>query len=129
MAETGCVLDTSALLALFLEEPGAAAVRAALPGATLSAVTVAEVVGVLLRRGVPEPRAEAFLPELSLPVVPFDTSQALIAARLDPLTHRRDISFADRCCIAVGRHLRLPVLTADRPWASLDLGVEVRLIR
>jgi PIN domain nuclease of toxin-antitoxin system len=78
---------------------------------------------------VPPPRAEAFLPELRLPVLPFDAAQALIAARLDPLTHRRDISFADRCCIALGRHLRLPVLTGDRPWAALDLGVEVKPIR
>lgn len=74
-------------------------------------------------------RAETFLPELRLPVLPFDRAQALMAARLDPLTHRRDISFADRCCIALGRHLRLPVLTGDRPWVALDLGVEVRLIR
>ena len=129
MAEAGCVLDTSALLALFLEEPGAEVVGAALPGATLSAVTAAEVAGVLLRRGVPPPRAEAFLPELRLPILPFDAAQALIAARLDPITHRRDISFADRCCIALGRHLQLPVLTGDRPWAALDLGVEVRLVR
>jgi PIN domain nuclease of toxin-antitoxin system len=50
MAEAGCVLDTSALLALFFEEPGAAVVGAALPDATLSAVTAAEVVGVVLRR-------------------------------------------------------------------------------
>ena len=53
----------------------------------------------------------------------------MIAARLDPITHRRDISSADHCCIALGRHLHLPVLTGDRIWATLDLGVEVRLIR
>lgn len=71
MAEAGCVLDTSALLALFLEEPGAEIVGAALPGATPSAVTTTEVVDVLLRRGVSAPRTEAFLLELRLPVLPF----------------------------------------------------------
>ena len=71
-------------------------------------------------------RAETFLPELRLPVLPFDTAQALMAARLDPLTHRRDISFADRCCSALGRHRRLPVLTGDRPWVALDSACFMR---
>jgi PIN domain nuclease of toxin-antitoxin system len=39
------------------------------------------------------------------------------------------LSLADRACLALAERERLPVLTADRHWGSLDLGIDVRLIR
>jgi len=38
-------------------------------------------------------------------------------------------SLGDRVCLALARRRGLPVLTTDKPWADLDLGIEVRLIR
>jgi ribonuclease VapC len=35
----------------------------------------------------------------------------------------------DRCCLALAMVHALPVLTADRVWAQLDLGIEVELLR
>jgi ribonuclease VapC len=35
----------------------------------------------------------------------------------------------DRACLALGLHLGRPVITADRVWASLNLGVEIVVIR
>jgi ribonuclease VapC len=43
--------------------------------------------------------------------------------------HPGRLSLGDTVCIAMGRLLDLPVLTTDRIWTELDLGVEVRLIR
>jgi len=40
-----------------------------------------------------------------------------------------DLSVGDRASIAIGRELGLPILTADRNWARIDLGVTVEVIR
>jgi PIN domain nuclease of toxin-antitoxin system len=39
------------------------------------------------------------------------------------------LSLADRACLALAKQRGLPVLTADRIWQTLDLGVAVVLIR
>jgi len=39
------------------------------------------------------------------------------------------LSLGDRACLALGERLGLPVVTADRAWADLDLDVAVSLIR
>ena len=67
----------------------------------------------------------AFPPE----VVPFDEMQAWDAGRLRPYTRALGLSVADRACLALARTLDLPVLTGDRAWTSLDVGVDIRVFR
>ena len=129
MAEPTVLLDTSALLALILKEPGADRVLPELDRAAISAVNLTEVIEVGVRRGHAIGRAARWAEELSLPVVRFDAAMAVEAARLLAVAREKDVSLGDCACLATARVLRLPVLTADRVWATLDLGVKVRLIR
>jgi PIN domain nuclease of toxin-antitoxin system len=46
-----------------------------------------------------------------------------------PLTGQAGLSPGDRTWLALARSLGLPVLTADRAWTSLRLGVTLRVIR
>jgi PIN domain nuclease of toxin-antitoxin system len=39
------------------------------------------------------------------------------------------LSLGDRACLALGLRLGSPVVTADRVWATVDVGVEIVLIR
>lgn len=39
------------------------------------------------------------------------------------------LSLGDRSCLALGRRLGTPALTADQPWQGIDPPVEVRSIR
>jgi PIN domain nuclease of toxin-antitoxin system len=128
-------MDASALLVLLRDEPGADRVADALAlGGWISAVNWAEVLTKLADLGL---EAEAVSRDLSermilgvvLHVRPFDEEQALEAARLRPLTRSPGLSLGDRACLGLARVLRLPVVTADRSWASLDLGVAVELVR
>ena len=39
------------------------------------------------------------------------------------------VPLGDRACLAQGRISGEPVLTTDRAWNNLDLGVEIRVVR
>jgi ribonuclease VapC len=126
----GGVLDTSAALALIYDETGANKVRAALPGASMSAVNVAELLTVLLRNGVPELRAIGLLQRLGLTIRDFTANHAIAAARLHTAkAEARRISLGDRACLATAAALGVRAVTADRNWQGLDLPVQVEFIR
>lgn len=124
------LLDASALLAYLQREPGFEAVREALrEGAAISAVNLAEVAGKLKARGKDPERIVRRLLAMGLEVLPFTLEEALEAGALDPLTRPLGLSLGDRACLAAGRVRGLPVLTTDRTWAGLDLGVPVEVVR
>ena len=129
------VLDASALLAYLNEEPGAEAVEEALARvACIGAANWAEVLSKAAENGV-DP--EAFIREIkargildqTLEIVPLLPEDGPVIARLRPLTRAAGLSLGDRACLALGLRLGLPVLTTDREWQRLDLGVEVRTAR
>jgi len=129
MADPTLLLDASALLALVFEEPGAEVVLAALDGAAICAVNLAEVVELAARRGIDPARAAAWAEELCIPVLAFTAPMALRAGTLLAAFRRRSLSLGDAACLGTAATLGLPVLTADRLWADLDAGVAVRLLR
>lgn len=124
------VVDASAVLAILFDEPGGDIAASMSQGAVLSAVNAVEVLEKFVeRRGGTESDAAALLERLDIAIVPFDRRQTLLAAEWKPLFAGKGISLADRACLALGKYLGLPVLTADRAWAQLDVGVDIRLIR
>ena len=123
------VLDASALLALMNDEPGALIVREALYEAVISTVNLAEVVCKLVDGGVPEAQIFNDLGEWDLSGVPLDVQQAYATGLLRAATRSFGLSLGDRACLSLALQLSSPVITTDRAWAELDLGVEVRLAR
>jgi PIN domain nuclease of toxin-antitoxin system len=120
------VVDSSSVLALVQNEPGAAEAAATVAaGALISSVNYSEVVAKLADHGIPEREIRARLAR----IVVFDTDQALRAGMLRPATRAAGLSLGDRACLALAQGRNLPVLTADRSWQSLTIGVEIRLIR
>lgn len=122
-------MDSSAALAVLNSEPGAPEVWAHLPGAFISAVNVAEVATKMIDGGTPAESADEFVQRLGLQVVPFGRADAVTTAGLRQGTKSAGLSLGDRACLALARLRGLPVLTADKIWANLDVGVDVRLIR
>lgn len=123
------VLDASALLALLNAEPGSKEVESAIPGAAISTVNLSEVVAKLVENGMPEDAVRAVMGDIELEVYPFDLETAYRAGALRKQTRKLGLSFGDRACLAFGGRLGWPVLTTDRDWKKLDVGVEVRVIR
>lgn len=123
------VLDASAVLALLAGEPGAPAVRDYIPDAAISAVNLTEIGAKLADRGMRQKDMRTAIGTLGLDVVTFDEESAYAAAMLRDRTRHLGLSLGDLACLALGAARGLPVLTADRSWAGLSIGVEVRLIR
>jgi len=123
------VLDSSAILAVLRHEPGGAALAPLLSDAAVSTVNLAEVLGRLVLLGQDLEDARRAVDVLSMRHVPLDDRQAADTAALLPLTKPFGLSLGDRACLALARAESLPVLTADRAWASLAIGVEIRMIR
>jgi len=126
---TEVVLDASAVIAQLRGEPGADQVVGQLRGAYLSAVNLAEIAQRLINDGASDAAALETLDDLPCKVVPLDEPMAIRAGLMRRSTPRRGLSIGDRACLALAEKMGLPVLTADRAWADLDLGVEIVLIR
>lgn len=123
------VLDASALLALFLEEPGADRVLTALRHCEISSVNAAEVGARLSDRGYDLDELYVDLRDMGLAIAAFDGSQAEASARLRSATKALGLSLGDRACLALAQSRNAKVLTADRAWGSLELEIEIELIR
>jgi PIN domain nuclease of toxin-antitoxin system len=127
MTET--VMDASAVLASIHGEPGADVVCAALADAVISAINFAEVISKLISRGLPEAEAAIAARRFGTLVVDVDEDQAVAAGMIHAATRAAGISMADAFCLALAKQRGAPALTSDRAWKTLELGVEVTLIR
>jgi ribonuclease VapC len=123
------VVDASAVIAFLVGEPFTRFDPEKLGHALISAVNLSEVLARLPEIGVPESKTAAAVERLDLRVVAFDEPQAHAAARLRSVTRHAGLSLGDRACLALGLRLGSPVVTADRVWATVDVGVEIVLIR
>ncbi len=123
------VLDASALLALLNSEPGSRVVEANLSGAVVSAVNLSEVVSKLSDSGMPDPEIRTAIESLGLDIRPFDVAMAYAAGTLRPATRGLGLSLGDRACLALGISVSATVLTSDRRWKRLKVGVKIHAIR
>ncbi len=124
------LLDASALLASFKREPGAQLVdEAIVAGALISAVNWSETLAKLVEIGVPLREAEVALQSLPLAICSFELGHARLCAELREGTRRAGLSFADRACLATAKLENVAVLTADRAWTGLDIGIDIRVVR
>jgi ribonuclease VapC len=123
------VLDTSAFLAVANREPGAERVYPLLPDAALSVVNAAEVLQKLGQKGMTLEKADEYVRRFVGGIVPFDYQQAALVARLVVETQPLGISFCGRACLALGKSLGVPVITAEPSWLTLNVGIKIESIQ
>ncbi len=126
---SSCVLDASALIALFHQEPGSDKVAQAIEdGAVISTVNLSEVASKLNELGTPEVLIQTAINVLELTLVDFNAELAYKVGFLRPLTKSAGLSLGDRACLALAQHLNLPALTTDRVWKDLIPEINVQVI-
>ena len=127
------VLDTSAVLAMLNEEPGAERVQAALTQAVIGTVNLAEVVTKLRGDGLSEAEVEEVVGLFNFDIRPLTAAQAVAVGHLRPATRAFGLSLGARACLVLAAELGATALAADRDWAKLDADVlgtaTVELIR
>lgn len=123
------VLDASAVLAVIFAEKGADVVIRRLPGALLSTVNLAEIATRALDLGKPLEDTIREIRRLPLHVVPYDSEQSQITASLRAASKPLGLSLGDRACLALGMTRQASVMTGDRDWQKLNVGIEVIVFR
>ncbi|HEY0675222.1 MAG TPA: type II toxin-antitoxin system VapC family toxin [Immundisolibacter sp.] len=123
------VLDASSVLAFLHDEPGAERVWSVLSQAVVGTVNWSEVVQKALRRQVDITGMREEFVQAGVVFSPFTVEQAEIAALLWDKTRHLGLSLGDRACLALAMEQQLPILTADRAWSELDLGLQIQLVR
>lgn len=123
-------LDSSALVALFLKEPGWEALRHRIDSAgalAINAATLLETQMVLTNRTGKNalPLLEAFLVEAGVQVVPFTESHWRLAAqaflRYGKGRHRAALNFGDCIAYATAKQTRMPLLYKGDDFERTDL--------
>lgn len=122
-------MDSSAALAILLDEKGADTALGLLPEAQCSSVNAAEIIARLIDKGRSMEKAVVDFVSLGMPVVAFDEAMGISAGQLRVLTKHRGLSLGDRACLALAIHENAAAVTADRSWADLDLPCKIELIR
>ena len=137
---SACVIDASAVLAYLFGERGGDEAEAWMGrGAAISTANAQEVIAKLVDKDVRagRPLEDAVRDGLQdfdglvLEVVDLTIEDAVAAAAMVPLQRSANLSAGDRCCLALGRRLGLPVVHAEQRWQPLagDLGLELVLVR
>jgi PIN domain nuclease of toxin-antitoxin system len=129
MPMASAVLDASVVLAHIAGEKGSDAVVQVAGSALLSTVNLAEVFSKLSERGLSADQADTIVYRYGFEIAPFDEGLARQTGALRQVTRKWGLSLGDRACLALAQRENLPVLTADRDWAKLSLGIEVKVIR
>ena len=129
MSSGAVILDASAVLACFFDEPGGENVLDELARSVVSAVNWAEVSERAMALGAWTDSLRSEFESTGAQVVPVEAAHAERAAALREQTRSKGLSLADRICFALAASRGSPVMTADRAWAEIEIGVEVRMIR
>jgi PIN domain nuclease of toxin-antitoxin system len=123
------VFDSSVVLAHIGYKQGSDGIDELAVEALISAVNLAEVFTKLAERGLSASEADSIVYRYRFEVVPFDEEFARQTGALRPATKSLGLSLGDRACLALAQREHLPVLTADKNWARLNLGIAIKVVR
>lgn len=124
------LLDASAIIALIKKEKGFQVVDDILAQSAISTVNFGELISSLAREGIPSADIDLMTENIIPEIIPFDHELSIVAGKLTAITKSKGLSLGDRACIATALQLDLPVYTADKVWADLDIpNLKLKLIR
>jgi len=126
---TKYILDSSALLAVLLEENGSEKVEKIMGHAVLSVVNFSEIMSKMLLKGLQVVETLDHIKSLIPEIIPFSIPIATKAAELIIYTKTFGLSLGDRACIATAIDYGYEVITADKIWTNIKVPIKITVIR
>ena len=124
------VFDSSALIMLFAKEKGYEIIKQHMKNAIISSVNIAEVYKYCIEvQNLTEDDCRSLIKLSGIKIIEFCEEQALITAKIIKKTKPYGLSLGDRACIALAMLKKHPVLTCDKIWQKVDLGIEFLMAR
>jgi ribonuclease VapC len=123
------ILDSSALLAAVLGEPGADQVLKIINQSAISSVNLLETFGKLIQKGIPAERVRDRLESFALPTIHWTEDDVWASADLVSLAWIHGLSLGDRVCLATARRYRARAVTTDRKWMEILPKSRILLVR
>ncbi len=123
------IIDSSAVIAALYDEESKFDFEKYLPHSVINVVNYSEVIAVLLRDGM-EARTAGELTQNIIPkIIQLSRDEALLAAEIRVKGKEYGISTGDSFCLACAKLNNYSVITADRIWSRLNLGIEIIQVR
>lgn len=123
------VLDASALIALWRKERGWERIAQEISSSAISSANFAEALSKFVEEGGDADTMTNEIVKTGCEIVVVSVEHAVTTAKLRPVTRPPGLSLGDRLCLALAIERSCEVLTADRNWAKLNIGVPIQLIR
>mgnify|MGYP000430348708 CR=1 FL=1 len=122
-------LDSSAFIAYVFNERGANETYKYFYNSVISSVIYCEFISLMIEKGFSIDEAREIVDSFGIEIIDFDEQQAIIAAEISNKTKSKDLSLGALVCLALAMVKKIPVVTADKIWSKLDIGVDMKLIR
>ncbi len=124
------VLDSSAILAIYYNEPGKKKVRSLLDKTEplVTSVNLCEVFTKLLNDGLTAEAIGESFTALEIEVRNFDQFHAMQAAELRLPTKHLGLSLGDRACLGLALLEKAVAVTGDKSWSGLKF-CKIEVIR
>jgi ribonuclease VapC len=124
------VLDSTALIALVLGEPGFERVQGLLERSGVSAVNLTETIHKLVQKGSAQRSVEHLVQGLQLNVIAWSEDLSYQSAEFAVLGKSHGLSLGGRACLTLAKQLKATAVTADQAWTEVPaLGVRLLMFR
>jgi ribonuclease VapC len=100
-----------------------------MPSSVISVANLAEAMTKYVEDGGEAKRIAEDIETSPCEIAPITLGQAIAAAEMRKQTKVLGLSLGDRICLALAMERKCPVMTADRAWAKLAIGVKIVVIR
>jgi len=121
------ILDSSALLSLIFDEKGSAEIhQSVLEGVAMSAVSVAEIIDVLIQNKWSLEEAKSVIEELNIKILPFAQDESIVAGQIISKSRSTALAIGDVACLATAATNKLAVVTSIPSWKKIKIpGVKI----
>ena len=124
------VFDASALIALFAKESGYEFIKKHLKDGIISSINIAEVYKYCIEtQNLTEGEAKTLIKLSDIKIIEFTNDQALITASIVRKTKQYGLSLGDKSCIALAIEGEYSIITCDKIWQKIDVGVNFIMAR